>query len=117
MFLLTLADLRSSTKSDVAVADQKLKLTARQTATVPARSSDGTRRAETSGIGYPRRRRPSSGCRWVSTPESVGIQLRHASPCSVHDPEQAIEYAKKLHTYAEESKDDLLIVMRVYFEK
>ena len=40
-----------------------------------------------------------------------------ASPCSVHDPEQAIAYAKKLYEYAVEAKDDLVIVMRVYFEK
>lgn len=38
-------------------------------------------------------------------------------PCSVHDPEQAITYAEKLREYAEESKEDLMIVMRVYFEK
>ena len=38
-------------------------------------------------------------------------------PCSVHDPEQAIAYAKKLYEYALEAKDDLVIVMRVYFEK
>lgn len=35
----------------------------------------------------------------------------------MHDPEQAITYAKKLLAYAEEAKDDLMIVMRVYFEK
>lgn len=40
-----------------------------------------------------------------------------SSPCSVHDPEQAITYAKKLHEYAQEAKEDLMIVMRVYFEK
>ncbi|MGD2116736.1 MAG: 3-deoxy-7-phosphoheptulonate synthase AroG [Chromatiales bacterium] len=38
-------------------------------------------------------------------------------PCSVHDPEAAIEYAKKLKVVADRLKDDLLIVMRVYFEK
>jgi len=38
-------------------------------------------------------------------------------PCSVHDPEQAITYAKSLLEYAEEAKEDLMIVMRVYFEK
>jgi len=38
-------------------------------------------------------------------------------PCSVHDPEQAITYAKKLQEYAQEAKEDLVIVMRVYFEK
>ncbi|GHJ86163.1 hypothetical protein NliqN6_2565 [Naganishia liquefaciens] len=38
-------------------------------------------------------------------------------PCSIHDPAQAIEYAKLLKSYADEAKDDLLILMRVYFEK
>jgi phospho-2-dehydro-3-deoxyheptonate aldolase len=40
-----------------------------------------------------------------------------SSPCSVHDPDQAIAYAKKLVEYAKESEEDLMIVMRVYFEK
>ena len=35
----------------------------------------------------------------------------------MHDPEQALVYAKKLREYAEGSKDDLMIVLRVYFEK
>lgn len=39
------------------------------------------------------------------------------SPCSIHDPAQAMEYAKLLKAYADEAKDDLLILMRVYFEK
>ncbi|KAF8631780.1 hypothetical protein AX17_004995 [Amanita inopinata Kibby_2008] len=38
-------------------------------------------------------------------------------PCSVHNVEAALEYARLLKEYAEEAKDDLLIVMRVYFEK
>ena len=38
-------------------------------------------------------------------------------PCSIHDPEAAIEYGLKLKAEAERLKDDLLIVMRVYFEK
>ncbi|KAL4073098.1 hypothetical protein V8B97DRAFT_1869096 [Scleroderma yunnanense] len=38
-------------------------------------------------------------------------------PCSVHDVNAAIEYAKLLQKYAESAKDDLHIVMRVYFEK
>lgn len=38
-------------------------------------------------------------------------------PCSVHDPEQALVYAKKLHEYAQSVQNDLMIVMRVYFEK
>jgi 3-deoxy-7-phosphoheptulonate synthase len=38
-------------------------------------------------------------------------------PCSIHDHDQAIEYAHKLKVAADTYKDDLLIVMRVYFEK
>ena len=38
-------------------------------------------------------------------------------PCSVHDPKSAIEYAEKLNVVREQLKDDLEIVMRVYFEK
>ncbi|KAI0785241.1 3-deoxy-7-phosphoheptulonate synthase [Abortiporus biennis] len=38
-------------------------------------------------------------------------------PCSVHNVESAMEYAKKLRDYAESAKDDLHIIMRVYFEK
>lgn len=38
-------------------------------------------------------------------------------PCSIHNTEQAMTYARKLKEYADESKEDLLILMRVYFEK
>ncbi|MBF0281575.1 MAG: 3-deoxy-7-phosphoheptulonate synthase [Zetaproteobacteria bacterium] len=38
-------------------------------------------------------------------------------PCSIHDPEAAIEYARRLRAIREELQEDLLIVMRVYFEK
>ncbi len=38
-------------------------------------------------------------------------------PCSVHDPVAALEYAKRLAKVREEFKNDLLVVMRVYFEK
>ncbi len=38
-------------------------------------------------------------------------------PCSIHDPKAALEYAGKLKSLREEVKKDLLIVMRVYFEK
>ncbi len=38
-------------------------------------------------------------------------------PCSVHDPEAAMEYAGKLRHLHDELKDELCIVMRVYFEK
>ena len=40
-----------------------------------------------------------------------------AGPCSVHDPDAAREYAGRLQALAERSQADLLIVMRVYFEK
>lgn len=38
-------------------------------------------------------------------------------PCSIHDPEAAIEYAHKLQKSIEQYSSELLIVMRVYFEK
>ena len=38
-------------------------------------------------------------------------------PCSIHDPEAALDYARRLKTVREQLSDDLLIVMRVYFEK
>lgn len=40
-----------------------------------------------------------------------------AGPCSIHDPEAALEYAGKLAVLREQLQDDLLIVMRTYFEK
>lgn len=38
-------------------------------------------------------------------------------PCSIHDPDAAIEYSQKLLTLREKYRDTLEIVMRVYFEK
>ncbi|MEM1082742.1 MAG: 3-deoxy-7-phosphoheptulonate synthase [Verrucomicrobiota bacterium] len=38
-------------------------------------------------------------------------------PCSIHDPEAAIEYGEKLKPLIEKHRDDLQIIMRVYFEK
>ena len=38
-------------------------------------------------------------------------------PCSVHDATAALEYAGKLRDVAAELAEDLLVVMRVYFEK
>lgn len=40
-----------------------------------------------------------------------------AGPCSIHDVDAAIEYAERLKVEMEKHKEDLLIVMRVYFEK
>ncbi len=38
-------------------------------------------------------------------------------PCSIHDHDEALEYAGQLHEQARTHDDALLIVMRVYFEK
>ncbi len=38
-------------------------------------------------------------------------------PCSIHDTEAALDYAQRLAALHHELKDDLCIVMRVYFEK
>src|SRR4051812_1828534 len=38
-------------------------------------------------------------------------------PCSIHDPDAALEYARRLAPLASELAGDLRIVMRVYFEK
>ncbi|EOD55578.1 3-deoxy-7-phosphoheptulonate synthase AroG [Aeromonas molluscorum] len=38
-------------------------------------------------------------------------------PCSIHDPVAAIEYGKRLKILRDQYKDQLEIVMRVYFEK
>ncbi|MBK0004675.1 MULTISPECIES: 3-deoxy-7-phosphoheptulonate synthase [Erwiniaceae] len=38
-------------------------------------------------------------------------------PCSIHDTDAALEYARHLKTLAEQVGDQLYIVMRVYFEK
>jgi len=38
-------------------------------------------------------------------------------PCSIHDPESAIEYAKKLSEENKKLRENILIIMRVYFEK
>lgn len=38
-------------------------------------------------------------------------------PCSIHDTKAGLEYARRLFDIREQLSDDLLIVMRVYFEK
>ncbi len=40
-----------------------------------------------------------------------------AGPCSIHDPEAALEYGQRLVSLAQRFVDDLVIIMRVYFEK
>jgi 3-deoxy-7-phosphoheptulonate synthase len=43
--------------------------------------------------------------------------LAIVGPCSIHDPAAALDYARKLKPVADRFSRDLLIVMRVYFEK
>ena len=43
--------------------------------------------------------------------------LMIVGPCSLHDIEAGYEYAKKLKLLADEMKNEMLVVMRVYFEK
>ncbi len=38
-------------------------------------------------------------------------------PCSIHDHDQALEYARQLKTHADALAGDLMVLMRVYFEK
>lgn len=43
--------------------------------------------------------------------------LAIVGPCSIHDPAAAREYAERLKAEADKISDDVLVVMRVYFEK
>jgi len=43
--------------------------------------------------------------------------LAIVGPCSIHNPDAALEYAQHIRRMREELGTDLLIVMRVYFEK
>jgi 3-deoxy-7-phosphoheptulonate synthase len=43
--------------------------------------------------------------------------LAIVGPCSIHDPAAALDYARKLKPVADRLARDLLVVMRVYFEK
>ncbi|HID44694.1 MAG TPA: 3-deoxy-7-phosphoheptulonate synthase, partial [Chromatiaceae bacterium] len=38
-------------------------------------------------------------------------------PCSIHDPKAALEYATRLRALSAELSGELLLLMRVYFEK
>lgn len=40
-----------------------------------------------------------------------------AGPCSIHDTSAGLEYAERFATLADQVKDKMLLVMRVYFEK
>src|SRR5262249_1821432 len=43
--------------------------------------------------------------------------LAVVGPCSIHDPEAAVDYARRLAALARRVDDTLFVVMRVYFEK
>src|SRR5207249_1211082 len=43
--------------------------------------------------------------------------LAIVGPCSIHDPEAALDYARRLARVRAEVGDRLAVVMRVYFEK
>ncbi len=43
--------------------------------------------------------------------------LAVVGPCSIHDPDAAREYAHRLRGFVDRTRDALLLVMRVYFEK
>lgn len=38
-------------------------------------------------------------------------------PCSIHDADAAVEYAQRLKTLSDEVSDQIMLIMRVYFEK
>jgi len=38
-------------------------------------------------------------------------------PCSIHDPDAALEYARRLAALSERVRDRIVVVMRTYFEK
>jgi 3-deoxy-7-phosphoheptulonate synthase len=73
---------------------------------------------------------------WLPTPEAAQALVAHSrealsrvlhgaddrlvvvvGPCSIHDHDQAMAYAQLLKQEADALKADLLVVMRVYFEK
>ena len=43
--------------------------------------------------------------------------LMIVDPCSIHDPETALEYASRLNVLRQQLADRLCVVIRVYFEK
>jgi 3-deoxy-7-phosphoheptulonate synthase len=61
----------------------------------------------------------------VAGREAIKRILRYADhrllvivgPCSIHDPEAALEYARRLNELRQALQDQLCIVMRVYCEK
>ena len=73
---------------------------------------------------------------WLPAPEAAQALVEHSrqaiskilhgqddrlivvvGSCSIHDHDQAMDYARRLKAEADRLRDDLLVVMRVYFEK
>lgn len=50
---------------------------------------------------------------WNRDPRLMAV----VGPCSIHDPEAAFDYAGRLAKLSEEIDDQILVVMRLYFEK
>lgn len=46
-----------------------------------------------------------------------GPLLAIVGPCSIHDPKSALEYAERLRRLQRELGDEVLLIMRAYFEK
>ena len=44
-------------------------------------------------------------------------QMMIVGPCSIHDPDSAIEYARRLKKLSDQVEDRIMLIMRVYFEK
>ena len=68
----------------------------------------------------------SAGCEFVSRSREQIKNILHGKdprlmvvvgPCSIHDPQAALDYAGRLARLAEQVSDQLFVVMRVYFEK
>ncbi|MDB6113814.1 MAG: aroG, partial [Lacunisphaera sp.] len=69
---------------------------------------------------------PESGAALVDTARHAIGEILHGrdgrllavvGPCSIHDPAAALVYARRLKPVADRLARDLLVVMRVYFEK
>jgi 3-deoxy-7-phosphoheptulonate synthase len=68
----------------------------------------------------------ASGSEFVSTSRDQIKNILHGrdprlmvvvGPCSIHDPKSALDYAERLARLAKQVSDQLLLIMRVYFEK
>ena len=53
----------------------------------------------------------------TSSSETTTGTCSWSGPCSIHDADAGLEYARRLATLAKEVEDKIYIVMRVYFEK